>query len=948
MSAIAALSPRETQKVIFVLQDANVLPDLVLQLFLSSSSSNRNDTDATTSAAFLIQHLSTPCNANIIITTVQTKASKQETPTLPHHASLERGSSDVVSKVLKPDTTRRIAHGKQQQQQQANNAMPQRQEGLNHTVTANRKRRRIIPSSRKAAWKERVTDRRPLPNLSNILVQDKVLATDVRTFILTSIQSLVKVEDTAPMQWGYATLLIRAYTLILYRVGIGAGSSLGSGTRFVEDSMTAIGALATKLESSSSSIHDTKATSLGDEFRKMATCACVITFSRFSPIADAKQNNFMGGSAVAACVSCLTNLVTPSISHVSDVFVARVVGFLDNDDATELRTMIYSCFLKECEIKKIFSNDDSSDLEDAFFNICRWTSVKVMLQKDVIIARGVSIPAITEDVMALVDSARRCSMEDAELDRIIGELFRGEPHHCSQLVHQSAVISLVTQAVVMLYKRPEPRLPLILPLHLEVLARNIVGHRQNSSGDQKLASHQQCQFILQLLYACIFLNEFPESAFAIDPRALPMDDAISLCKNHAHKGNTDVMKSIESILRDAMANHCPELLGETDVHTFPWTRLHTDHLRVVSPAMMSRMISSCMNNNKADPSGGAAERAFLQARALFPLAEVDTAAASALLSTKYSPKPFFTYTALCRDPLTLLKCRVSIWMSRGLRRILLTILRRLLEGNCHIIKKAAPTEDADQELLAVRNLVVVRILLITLTGTFTGKASSSGQGKPSEKYCAHCPMTISIIRSLVSQHEGLVAMIIKQGLPNDAIDVLVEYVPECFTDAPNILKLLSERNSLTAPERLAAADGALRIAIAHGSRNEMQAQPLAYAALSVLVSSFFLVVGAVGVPVSVLSEEGGKDVTLKCRESAFRMLSAIQKIKGGMPSQSKIGIGLNHEAAIALQKLASLCQGDNGMATLAGSAAIRRKAILKEIWDAVLRAVNSMGGAIQM
>jgi hypothetical protein len=572
--------------------------------------------------------------------------------------------------------------------------------------------------------------------------------------------------------------------------------------------------------------------------------------------------------------------------------------------------------------------------------------VKVMLQKDVIVARGVSIPAVTEDVMALVDAARRCSMEDAELDRIIGELLRGEPQHCSQLVRQSAVISLVTHAVVMLYKRPQPRLPLILPLHLEVLASNIGGHRHNSSGDQKLASHQQSQFILQLLYACIFLNEFPESAFAIDPRALPMDDAISLCKNHAHKGNTGVMKSIESILRDTMANHCPELLGETDVHTFPWTRLHTDHPRVVSPAMMSRMISSCMNNNKVDPSGGAAERSFLQARALFPLAEVDTAAASALLSTKYSPKPFFTYTALCRDPLTLLKCRVSIWMSRGLRRILLTILRRLLEGNCHITRKTAPTEDAAQELLAVRNLVVVRILLITLTGTFTGKASSSGQGKPSEKYCVHCPMTISIIRSLVSQHEGLVAMLIKQGLPNDAIDVLVEYVPECFTDAPNILKLLSERNSLTAPERLAAADGALRIAIAHGSRNEMQAQPLAYAALSVLVSSFFLVVGAVGVPVSVLSAEGGKDVTLKCRESAFRMLSAIQKIKGG--TQSKRGIGLNHEAAIALQKIASLCQGDNGMATLAGSAAIRRKAILKEIWDAVLRAVNSMGGAIQM
>jgi len=131
---------------------------------------------------------------------------------------------------------------------------------------------------------------------------------------------------------------------------------------------------------------------------------------------------------------------------------------------------------------------------------------------------------------------------------------------------------------------------------------------------------------------------------------------------------------------------------------------------------------------------------------------------------------------------------------------------------------------------------------------------------------------------------------------------------------------------------------------------------LAAAAMNVLVSFFYLVVGPVGVAVNVLCEGGGEDVTQKCRKSTFRMLGALQRVKptfthgGGAGAGENVatpGSGLGKGYIIeCLVKLKGFCKAEGMVAATAGGlAAMRRKSVLKDIFDATVRAINAMGGA---
>jgi len=160
-------------------------------------------------------------------------------------------------------------------------------------------------------------------------------------------------------------------------------------------------------------------------------------------------------------------------------------------------------------------------------------------------------------------------------------------------------------------------------------------------------------------------------------------------------------------------------------------------------------------------------------------------------------------------------------------------------------------------------------------------------------------------------------------------------------DVEPLTMLLSERSLLTAAEKLETASAALRIAIAHGSQNESAAKALTYASLTRLVSSFFLVVGPVGVPVNALDDEDGTDVTQVCRNATFRILSALQNVRGDRE-------GLRSECALVLQKIANLCKGESIMAGVSGPVASSRKRLLKEIYDAAAKAANAMGTGIKL
>jgi hypothetical protein len=187
-----------------------------------------------------------------------------------------------------------------------------------------------------------------------------------------------------------------------------------------------------------------------------------------------------------------------------------------------------------------------------------------------------------------------------------------------------------------------------------------------------------------------------------------------------------------------------------------------------------------------------------------------------------------------------------------------------------------------------------------------------------------------MIRSLVANQAGLVAMLAKSGLPDDIVDWLVDFCPESINDADAFLALLSDRSSLTAAERLQVADVALRVSIAFG--DELETKNLIGASLNQVLSAFSLILGPVGVPVNALIEdESGLDRTQTCRKATFRILSALQNVRF---SQT----GLRNECTIALSKLGAMCKAESTGVT--GVYASRRKALLKEIWEAANKFVN--------
>ena len=750
------------------------------------------------------------------------------------------------------------------------------------------------------------------------------------------------------MVWGRVSLQVRALAVLVYKVGIGSGSSDGSGSAFVERAMSAIASLAKKLPSAREG--GAPRSSPADQFRRMGICACITTCTQFPPIGDS-VGAFLNTSSSAACLDCLMALLSPSVSDLSDVFASRAAGNIcaGSDAASNLRFLV---------METLFGSNVLSSATvvqgpkvDNFSCVCRWISSNVRhdeLAKT--LKRGHSPCAVLVDPMAAVNAMQHNLISESDSESLLKDILE-DPRKCEDIFHKVGATSLIRAGVDSVTKRPGSKIPLVLPLRLEALACTVSWEQFDLSNSPAESNPIRFQFILQLLYAMLFKEQVNESPFSIDPRALPLGPSLLFCELQSKipmlRGGE--VGAIFLELKRVMLKYCPDMMPLNKISP----GIHSDFLDVdcglssdefiyqVTPMMVAAAIKVCVQDGR-DDDGLRAERLFLKSRADFPAEGLYTIACSALLSSRNSPSHVHSYTALCHDPLLLLRCNVSVWHCRGIRRIVLLILRRLLDANEVITRETALSESVAAEMLAARDVLVARCLIVADSGGYTFESSATLGIANS----THCPMTVSLIRSLVARKCGLVTVLIKQGLPDKAVDWLTEYVPESLGDSSILAACLSERNTLTAAERLTAADAALRIAIAHGSsgcrpQDASAAQNLAFSALSVLVSSFFLVLGPVGVPVNVVCQEDGHDVTQTCRRAMFRMLSAILRI--GCKK-----VGLKNEARLALGKLAGLCKSESAMSGVVGVVAMRRKALLKEIWDAVVRAVNSLGGGVQV
>lgn len=766
-----------------------------------------------------------------------------------------------------------------------------------------RQRRRIRPN--REIRTEIAAVRNNTPWIVGELAVDDELARKMRKCILDTMESCYNGEDVPSL--GKAILVVRTLALVVHSVGIGSGSSFGSGSAFVQSSMNAIDIINGKFSEKAS-----------DDLRTLSICACILTCSKFPPIADAKQT-FINSPASAACSACLLGLLDPIDSADSDNFAGRVVSYFLSQDGSELERLVVGRVLG-------LGAEQTACPGGGFFNTCRWASSKI----DTGDAKQLSRKAL-DSIVGLFDGIRRGSISSQELGEGAKKLF-DDPERCRRATKEAATVGLIENTVNAALSEAASKIPLVLPLHVGALSQKL-SWRQSDLHDAG-SEATRCQLVIQLLYSLLFLEESPSSPFVIDPRAFPLAEVCAFCQE-----SSLVCDEIASRIQSLTAAHVPDVLSTTapvepDIDNIVCGGSN----RKISIAMVTGAIEACRNESASNDANALARRAellYLRGRADFPSNDVDTAVACALISSAHLPPRAYSYSLLCKDPLLI---HLSVWKCPGLRRIVIAILRRLLEANNDITLQDAPTEEAGQQMLAARDSLVARCLLIFACNSFVLDADTASEKAGST---TRCSATIAFVRSLVANRPGVVANLVKQSLPNKAVDWLIEISPECFGDAKLLIGSLSDRTStLTAAERMVTADAALRIAIAHGSQDNAVAQQLSYAALNTLVASFFLSLGPVGVPVNILHEDDGReDVTQTCRRATFRMLSAIQSLENGR-------VQMANEARRVLSKLAVMSKSENALGGASGSVATRRKALLKDLWDSIVLAGNALGGGL--
>jgi hypothetical protein len=483
------------------------------------------------------------------------------------------------------------------------------------------------------------------------------------------------------------------------------------------------------------------------------------------------------------------------------------------------------------------------------------------------------------------------------------------------LSSSSSAVAGIEAACRHLQNEPGPKVPLLLPIHMETFAMDATVRRQSL-------------FFVQLLYAFIFLEHNPDSPFAFDPRMLPLRQIYHFI---AKKPLSKVYESVSSRVKSFIERFCPE--------TPHWHRSMNAKSRHWTPATMAmlqatkgtrmellKFMRKCMCDLSFDPCGLKSERAFIIASVHLCDADLLSATVSAMISQPVAPPLFLTYPMLCRDPLVILKCPLNIWSRTGTRRIALFILTRLLEVNELIVRESAQNDEVVDEYLCSRNELVVRSLLSVLL--FPERLES-----PS----CRCGFAVGMIRKTIASQRGLVGMLIKQSVREAEFDWMTEFVPELIDDSVPLRSILSDGSSLSAAERLVAADCILRISLCQGYRHVDDAEALVVAALAQLVSSFFLIVGPVGIPVNALvSGGGGLDATQVSRKAAFRMLKALEKVRGQRAR-------LKNEIVVSLQKFAGMCKGEYIVGSLPSAIANRQKTLLKDLSESTGKALDCLG-----
>jgi hypothetical protein len=489
-------------------------------------------------------------------------------------------------------------------------------------------------------------------------------------------------------------------------------------------------------------------------------------------------------------------------------------------------------------------------------------------------------------------------------------------------------LAFVENGVSVGLSRENAKLPAVTPLQIQTLAATLLLSQWEQLEIPVL------QFLMQLLYCFYFFEQVPSSPFRVDPRELPLNRILELGERF------EISRRIHPTVLVKLAyfidRYCPEVRR---FHRFKMLKSRELWLRKYRPAVFvkknkqefTRILRQAVATAaQCDISCGLlAEQAFLEASLYLSDADLMSVSVSVLVSSHTSLPRYFTYPMLYRDPLVVLKCPLNVWNCRGTRRVLLTVLSNLLVTNERMARREAVYQEAANELLSSRNEILLRCLMRVMT-------SSSSRLEGSALVCVQ---TCGLVRRLVASNEGLTTLLIKQGLSMTELDFLAETVPEIALDLSTMQGMLTDKTSLSAAKRLVVADCCVWIAIAHGHRSDGNAEAIVHACLSMLISSFFLILGPIGVPVNALVGQGNDlDATQVARKAAFHLLSSLQKIK-------PFRILLKVETLPMLQKVLGMCKGESIVGSLQATITGSQKSLLKDLVDCVKKAMESMGSA---
>jgi hypothetical protein len=669
-----------------------------------------------------------------------------------------------------------------------------------------------------------------------------------------------------------------------------------------------------------------------DQILKLMQCSVLLTLTRVLRHANNGDDSDEAKQARQACEATFDLFREfPSVSRCSDGFRFNVQCAIHNAHPFVLYTHIIHALTTSGKTQDVqISRDSFIVMETGLCNLCLLLKKEATPVVDICGDDKLDLLSRLSNLLLQINEDPEQQADDSYTSKTketLQSILTDAENQVkvASIIHNDTIARFVADATKFLCGRPGLQVPLVQSSQLELLASNISIGGQN--GRKAAPNETAFKFLLQLLHAFEYLDQEPRSPFAFDPRSLPIKEALNTSKALSTGAKRHFL---ESRLDELACKHCPDILSlRTEILSddVAFTLFDSMSRRDIMDSLYATLrshVQGCM----ADQEAQSIEGIFLQAKSRLSHADLCSTVLSSFLASPHKPPPSFTYSLLCRDPLIIFKCPMKVWKCKGLRRIALTVMCSMLESNSTIVSSAPPMEGSADELIAARNAMVVRCLLMCICGI------------ESEISASYCAMTTSVIRYLISGHRGLVALLVKQGLHEMALDWLVEYVPECMNDSQDLLQMLSERSSLTPAERLVAADAVIRIAIVHGHTNEIEAANMAYTALVQLVDSFFLVVGPVGVPVNALiSDDSGLDVTQISRKAAFRILKSLLRVRGRRTL-------LRTECGMALQKVASLCKGESSISGVAGAVAGRRKTLLKEIFDAVMKAANAMGSSV--